>query len=249
MTGPRSNLLGFFRLSYDDCVDETELTVHQINTAIKVGEAKDFLIYDRDSRYVWVINRLAKEFPKGEMNDIQRRGIMKSLEDAPCYKLILRICEKYLYFGEPFVTLGERVRERVGPTLGKRDGKQRAESRIQKAESRKPEAESIVAEFENSFWTEWPEEYRSKKQDALREFIRARKAGTSLAEIIEGIKRQKQGRRWREGFVPHPDRWIKKGRWTDAVVGDKKISREATATGEAAADFIKRKEKNGGKDV
>lgn len=220
MTCPRSNLLGFYKFSYDDCVDETELTPKQINAAIRVGVEKDFLKFDKESRYLWIVNRLEKEFPHGQMGSIQRKSIETILHNAPCYDLVLEICLKYKYFGEPFDDLAERVGLRVKQTLGSRvKGKGRVMGSVKDKEKDKDkDKEKFLTEFEEMFWREWPDDRKIAKQEAVKEFVIARRAGATLETIMDGLRKQKRAGMMRDArYVLHPHRWLKKGRYADTI--------------------------------
>ena len=87
MTGPRSNIAGFFRLSLDDCCLETGLTRRQIVEALHESRQREFLEWDTQTLWVWVRKRVCFEFPDGIMSPKQLRGIVRILEDAPDIQL------------------------------------------------------------------------------------------------------------------------------------------------------------------
>lgn len=103
LTCPRSTLIGFFRFSLDDCMDETGLTKKQVLAAMKEAESLEFLEWDRHTHYVWVCKRVSYEFPNGRLSDKQLTAVRRILEDAPASSIKFRLCERYKGYGIPFM--------------------------------------------------------------------------------------------------------------------------------------------------
>lgn len=78
-------------------------------------------------------------------------------------------------------------------------------------------------EKENSFLTEFAEvwkEYPNKKgrDNALKDYIKARKEGVSKDDIVEGIRRYKaqiEANKTEAQFIMHGSTWFHQRRWTD----------------------------------
>ncbi|MFQ5916173.1 MAG: hypothetical protein ACE5JS_23620 [Nitrospinota bacterium] len=119
MTGPRSNYAGLFRLSWDDCMDECELTRRQIQAALTEGARREFICYDQQTRVVWVINRLAHEFPDQKMSERQRGGIRHIVTDLPKCALLLDFCRHYQSWGDPFETLCQTLSQTLSNPMPK----------------------------------------------------------------------------------------------------------------------------------
>lgn len=66
-------------------------------------------------------------------------------------------------------------------------------------------------EFEQ-FWKAYPRHENKKK--ALEIW---KKVEPPLDLILKAIESQTKGRSWRDGFIPHPDRWLRDRRWEDEV--------------------------------
>ena len=103
LTCPRSTLIGFFRFSLDDCMDETGLSKRQIEAAMVEAEKAEFLEWDRHTHYVWVCKRVSYEFPNGKLSDKQLEAVRRILEDAPVSSIKFRLCERYKGYGIPFM--------------------------------------------------------------------------------------------------------------------------------------------------
>lgn len=119
MTAPRANIAGLFKFSWEDCQDETELPREEIAASLKVADVRDFAIYDPQTRWVWVVNRLRFEFPNGEISDKQREGIRRILDDAPKCLLVLKFCEFYKGLGNPFESHYESLSQCLPESLSK----------------------------------------------------------------------------------------------------------------------------------
>ena len=227
MTGPRSNMAGYFKLSFDDCQDETGLSREELEAAIKEGADREFIVFDAANRYLWVKKRIEKEFPRNEISSLQRLGIQSILEASPKTDLLFSLCERYLHLGSPF----EALYVRVGETLGKRvkgkgsrnpteagRGKQEEGSREQEEGSRKggPGLNGFP-----EFWSRYPrKEGIGKAEEAWMRHVKS----VPLAEILEGITRWEHSEKWREGFIPMPATWLNQKRWRDTPLVKSKQS-------------------------
>lgn len=75
----------------------------------------------------------------------------------------------------------------------------------------------------DDFWSEYPR--KQAKQEARKAFIKLSPDENTHAQMLEAIKRQKQGEQWKDAqFIPHPASWIRGKRWEDEAT-----SRQAVA--------------------
>lgn len=68
------------------------------------------------------------------------------------------------------------------------------------------------AAFED-WWREYPAGHGFSKADAHAAWAKLRPDGDLIAALIAGVRRWKASRRWQEGFVMHPHRWLKSRAW------------------------------------
>lgn len=102
-------------------------------------------------------------------------------------------------------------------------------------------SDAVPAGFE-TFWAMYPN--RVEKKAAVAEWRRlAPDAGLQQA-IVSAVEAQARGRKWREGFVKAPHRWLKDRNWEDEVPAEpipiaaaRGASRQAV-TEAAVADFL-----------
>lgn len=62
-------------------------------------------------------------------------------------------------------------------------------------------------------WAEYPN--KSNRKRAVESWKRIRPDGVLIETMLRAIEAQKQGRQWREGFVPHFVTWLNQERWND----------------------------------
>lgn len=67
-----------------------------------------------------------------------------------------------------------------------------------------------------TFWKAYPK--KTAKKSAFAEW---KKASPDLGVCLAAIEAQKQSRKWREGYILDPERWIKRGCWDDVVEPEK----------------------------
>jgi hypothetical protein len=85
------------------------------------------------------------------------------------------------------------------------------ESRVEKKESRGDIARRIDDGFDQ-FWSAYPK--KAGKKAAIKEWQKATDK-PAIEVILKAIEDQKKSRKWVEGFILDPERWIKRGCWTD----------------------------------
>lgn len=74
---------------------------------------------------------------------------------------------------------------------------------------------AYTPEFE-AFWEGYRCERRRGKPQAFREYLAC--GGTRIhAQVMTALEAYKAGREWREGFMPEPERWLKKRPWDGPV--------------------------------
>jgi hypothetical protein len=76
----------------------------------------------------------------------------------------------------------------------------------------------------NKEFLEFYEDYPNKKakKAALKAYQKAR-TETSHSEIMEGLRRAKASRQWRDPqYIPHPATWLNQGRWEDQEATSRK---------------------------
>ncbi|MFQ5904835.1 MAG: hypothetical protein ACE5JO_14220 [Candidatus Binatia bacterium] len=234
MTGPNAHWTGLFRLSFEDCRDDTKLTQGQINAAISEGEHEErgFLRFDRESRMIWVIKRLDYEFPNKQMSGTQRAAVATHIKKFPKGSVVLGFLERYKEWGEPFDRLYHGVRDTLShsPYHGHGYKEEGSKEEGSKGEGSKGEGRRkrisyqyramFEEEFETEFWTLWPKTRRISKREAKEAYVESRAKGTPKDEIIKGLRKQIKSKAWQKDqgeFIPHPHRWLKKERWTDEV--------------------------------
>lgn len=74
-----------------------------------------------------------------------------------------------------------------------------------------------TADFD-AFWSEYPS--KVGKGAARTAFSRAVKrigGSNALAVLLAAMRRDRDTKRWREGFIPNPATWLNQDRWEDGV--------------------------------
>jgi len=67
------------------------------------------------------------------------------------------------------------------------------------------------------WWLAWPPQHRIAKGAARREWYRLRPSASLAEQMTQAVIAQAQSQKWKDGYVPRPDRWIKDERWEDFV--------------------------------
>lgn len=66
------------------------------------------------------------------------------------------------------------------------------------------------------FWEEYPSKVGKRAAETAYDRALRRIDGPDPpAVILDGVRRAKAGRRWRDGYVPNPATWLNQDRWTD----------------------------------
>ena len=97
---------GLFRLSYDNCCQETGLTVEEISAALSyLSELQDdgepFVRFDAKLRIVWLVKHLEREFPKRKIGWKQSESggqigsVLSDVRRVEKSPLALSFCERY----------------------------------------------------------------------------------------------------------------------------------------------------------
>lgn len=79
-----------------------------------------------------------------------------------------------------------------------------------------PEPSAIDQRFE-TWWLAYPKTGRVGRGKAERVWRKCKPSAALLAEMLAAVEKQKQGRRWREGYVPNATTWLSQERWRDDV--------------------------------
>lgn len=102
------------------------------------------------------------------------------------------------------------------------------DSSVQNADtSPSPKRHKYTQEFE-AWWKHYPKKVGKRGAFAAWNTLKRNGELPPVDELIAAVEAQKSGRQWREGYIPDPERWLKKGRWADEV--------EAAGNGETALD-------------
>lgn len=75
-----------------------------------------------------------------------------------------------------------------------------------------PPAEQPMDKFA-TFWGAYPR--KEAKAVAVKAWAKLKPDAALLGVILAAIARQKEGRQWQEGFVPHAATWLNQRRWED----------------------------------
>jgi len=106
-------------------------------------------------------------------------------------------------------TSGTRVQEQAEP----RSGLTTFEPSLEEP-SKEPslDAREALSDFDR-FWAAFPN--RVEKADARKIFPAALKRAGGLDALLAGIERAAQSRKWIEGFIPNPAKWLRRDCWLD----------------------------------
>ena len=75
-----------------------------------------------------------------------------------------------------------------------------------------------IFEAFDAFWVEYPK--KAAKKRALEVWKRLRPSAGVVSAIMLGVTRWKGCRRWRDGYIMEPARWLKERRWEDDDPGE-----------------------------
>lgn len=103
------------------------------------------------------------------------------------------------------------VKRPVTPSEAYTDTNTEADTNTEPPKSPKGEKDE---EFEQ-FWKAYPRHENKKK--ALEVWKRT---NPPLGALLKAIETQKKGKSWRDGFIPHPERWLRDRRWEDEIQPD-----------------------------
>lgn len=102
----------------------------------------------------------------------------------------------------------------------------------------KPE-DLTAARFE-TFWDAYP--LKQNKKAAERAFGKIKPDHELLAVLLDAIRRQKLGRQWQQGVVPHASTWLNNERWKDDLGLEPVPAAVQRALGPSAARAVWRDE-------
>lgn len=80
------------------------------------------------------------------------------------------------------------------------------------SERKKSMAAHAAVRFED-FWSLYPK--KDKRKPAIKVWNRLAPDDALVAVILAAVRRQRGSPKWREGFIPNPDGWLRNEQWTD----------------------------------
>ena len=80
---------------------------------------------------------------------------------------------------------------------------------------RKERINTYSADFE-SFWKAYPN--KTGKKPAWEKWQKINSRRPQIEVILSAIEKQKQCRKWKEGYIPNPLTWVNQERWTDEPI-------------------------------
>ncbi|MFM9108766.1 MAG: hypothetical protein ACKOWF_18935 [Chloroflexota bacterium] len=95
-------------------------------------------------------------------------------------------------------------------------------------------AEDPVPEGFDRFWAAYPN--RIEKKAAILVWRALRPSAELQEEMLAAIERQKRTRRWMEGYVKHPNRWLRDRNWEDETPPDPVSPPSRTRNGAVAEE-------------
>ena len=98
--------------------------------------------------------------------------------------------------------------------------------RLIEKENIKEKETAFIAEFEE-IWKEYPN--KKGKDNALKDYIKARKEGVSAETILEGIRKYKAETKDTDAqYILHGSTWFHQKRWTDEYASNRSFERPDT---------------------
>jgi hypothetical protein len=79
-----------------------------------------------------------------------------------------------------------------------------------------------------------------EKDESRRAFAKLKPTAGLAAELLAAVELQRQGKHWRQGFVPRLPNWIQKKRWQDRVEDAPAMTAKTANTLAAAQRFVNR---------
>lgn len=67
----------------------------------------------------------------------------------------------------------------------------------------------------NEFWAAYP--VKRNKLDALKAWQQLDPPPLLIPEMLEAIAQQKKCKQWRDGYIPYPATWLRRGGWLDEL--------------------------------
>lgn len=71
-----------------------------------------------------------------------------------------------------------------------------------------------MASFED-FWEAFPR--KRAKLDAMRAWAKLKPTEDTVAQMLTAIDEQRRCKQWRDGYIPYPATWLRRGGWMDEL--------------------------------
>lgn len=65
------------------------------------------------------------------------------------------------------------------------------------------------------FWAAYP--VKRGRLDALKAWTKLNPPPLVIPQMLEAIEQQKRCKQWRDGFIPWPATWLRRGCWLDEL--------------------------------
>jgi hypothetical protein len=187
---------------------QTGLPAKDIQMAL--GELQEARWIEYDSSVLWVRNGLRYDPYLNLRNEKQRRGVERAVAELPRSQVVLNFCD-YYKITKPFDRVSDSgVTEYRVPST--------EVTRVPSTEKAATAPSALVGQEPAGFaefWAAYPN-HENKKQ-AQAEWRRLRPSGELQARILSAVAAHKQGRKWQEGYILAPHRWLHDEHWDDEV--------------------------------
>ena len=228
VTGPNKSPFGLYYKPMVTMTYELGRSIEAIREGLLVLSGLDFARFDVDSDFVWVLEMAAIQFRPLPLKpgDYKIGAANRWYRTVPRNRFLARFFDRYAddlhldgprrvweptnAVSTPTVTT-QRVEEgAVGPPLILVQDQVQVQLVPTKATSPRGQ------QFEQ-LWQAYPKAGHVGKKAARDAFDRLKPTDEMLAKMLAAIEEQKQGRRFREGFVPALFRWLSGHRWEDEI--------------------------------
>ncbi len=208
MTSPHANMIGVFHCPMIYIAHDTGSSLQGASKALLRLIEGGFCRYDEDAELVWVVE-MAK-FQVGEslkladnrVKDVQKQfcAIGNSLIKQEFFD---KYGENYHLTNEaPCKPLASPLQAPLKPGTGT--------GTEEKSISCKPAVRTHPGFAE--FWNAYP-----KKEGKVTALAEWKKQKPDLEIVLSSIKQQSAGKKWRDGYILLPTRWLREQRWNDEV--------------------------------
>lgn len=219
-----------------------------VRTALQKLETVDFVRYDDETHFVWVVEMAAwqlRPLPLKPAN-LLVKAARKWYANLPRNPFLGPYFDRYdadLHLSNPDVYPGSQV--------PRRDHERRAFSRqIPLIETPLAANTTIVgpvarlsicgeAEFE-TWWKAYPPDRREQKKTALEIWQKKRIPLDRLKFLLDTLEAQKRSRKWLEGYIPMPLTYLRQERWNDEghMVTRTELNKTNTTTANTMRELI-----------